>query len=67
MLTEINPNAALFATQASPKVSKHYNMMPTIDLVNRCRDYGYDIFRYDEKASRKPENKGFAKHFNVPS
>lgn len=42
--------------------SKHFEVMPTIDIINKASNYGYVVSSYSQKKVRNPERVPFTKH-----
>ena len=43
-------------------VSKHFQVMPTIDIINKAAEHGYIVSSYSEKKCRNAERTPFTKH-----
>ena len=60
--TVLTGNSAYYSTEASPKVSKRYNILSTEEIVNHAQKAGYQLHSYQQKRVRKAENMPFSKH-----
>lgn len=52
---------ALYNREPAPHLSARYEMMPTIDIVNKLDENGYTMTKYTAQATRGPNGR-FAKH-----
>jgi hypothetical protein len=63
LLTDVARVApAVFADKPIMGVSERYNFIPTTEMINHLSDNGYVIRKVQQRNSRKPEKKAFAKH-----